>query len=340
MDAPLTRDTAGYRRLVVPLDGSLFAEAALPIAAAIAKESHSTVSLVEVHEPILGEADVSFAMSAGWDEELREGESEYLTRTANRLAQENGIAVETALLDDPVASAIARYVAKVEASLLVMTTHGRTGLSRAWLGSTADWLARFAGVPVLLVHPTKDEEMHGPPAALRHILIPLDGSARAERVLADAIRLGRLQAARYTLVRVVAPIVRALSPYASMGIPMAPDDEGTRRKLEEAKHYLTDVAAQLRRTHGTLYIDTEAIAGEHVADAILTRARAVSANVVAMSTRGRGASRLLLGSVADKILRGFEGAMLLLGPVAARELEDEQHGVRELAEAGRGVTLA
>ncbi|HET7188169.1 MAG TPA: universal stress protein, partial [Gemmatimonadaceae bacterium] len=108
MDAPLTGDTAGYRRIVVPLDGSMFAEAALPIAAAIARESHSTISLVEVHEPILGEADVSFATSTGWDDELRGGENEYLTRTASRLATEGGIAVETALLDDPVASAIAR----------------------------------------------------------------------------------------------------------------------------------------------------------------------------------------------------------------------------------------
>lgn len=334
MDAPLTGDTTGYRRIVVPLDGSMFAEAALPIAAAITRESHSTVSLVEVHEPILGEADVSFAMSAGWDDELREGETEYLTRTAKRLAEESGITVETALLDDPVASAIAAYVAKVEASLLVLTTHGRTGLSRAWLGSTADWLARFAGVPVLLVRPTKDEEMHGLSTTLRHIIVPLDGSERAERVLPDAIRFGRLQAARYTLVRVVAPIVRAFSPYASMGIPMAPDAEETRKKLAEAKQYLTDVAAQLRRRYGTLYIETEAIAGEHVADAILTRARAVSADLVAMSTRGRGASRLLLGSVADKILRGFDGAMLLLGPVAARELDDEQQGARELRIAG------
>lgn len=335
MDAPLTGDTSGYRRIVVPLDGSMFAEAALPVAAAIARESHSTISLVEVHEPILGEADVSFALSAGWDDELREGEHEYLTRTANRLAEENAIPVETALLDDPVASAIAHHVAKVEASLLVITTHGRTGLSRAWLGSTADWLARFAGVPVLLVHPAKDDEAHRPPTTFRHILVPLDGSARAERVLPDAVRLGQLQAARYTLVRVVAPIVRAFTPYASMGIPMAPEEEGTRRVLDEAKQYLTDVAAQLRRKHGTLYIETEAIAGEHVADAVLTRARAVSADVVAMSTRGRGASRLLLGSVADKILRGFDGAMLLLGPVAARELQGEEEGARELAGAAR-----
>ncbi|HET7188281.1 MAG TPA: universal stress protein, partial [Gemmatimonadaceae bacterium] len=273
--------------------------------------------------------------STGWDDELRGGENEYLTRTASRLATEGGIAVETALLDDPVASAIARHVAKVEASLLVITTHGRTGLSRAWLGSTADWLARFASVPVLLVHPTKYEETHRPPRSFRHILIPLDGSPRAERVLPDAIRLGHLQAARYTLIRVVAPIVRAVSPYASMGIPMAPDEAGTRRQLEDAKRYLADVAAQLRRKHGTLYIETEAIAGEHVADIVLTRARTLSADVVAMSTRGRGASRLLLGSVADKILRGFEGAMLLLGPVAARELEDEQQGTRELTAAAR-----
>lgn len=334
MDAPLTGDTSGYRRIVVPLDGSMFAEAALPIAAAVARESHSTVSLVEVHEPILGEADVSFATSAGWDDELREGENEYLTRTATRLTEEHGIAVDTALLDDPVASAIARHVAKVEASLLVITTHGRTGLSRAWLGSTADWLARFAGVPVLLVHPRTDDETPRAPAPFRHILVPLDGSARAERVLPDAIRLGRLQSARYTLVRVVSPIVRALSPYASPGIPMAPDEEGTRRKLVEAKQYLVDVAAQLRSRHGTLYIETEAIAGEHVADAVLSRARAVAADVVAMSTRGRGASRLLLGSVADKILRGFDGALLLLGPVAARELEDEQQSASVLRTAG------
>jgi nucleotide-binding universal stress UspA family protein len=70
-------------------------------------------------------------------------------------------------------------------------------------------------------------------------------------------------------------------------------------------------------------VHTEVIASERTGEALLARAHGGSAEVIALSTRGRGASRLLVGSVADKVLRGFTGAVLALGPAAVRELETD-----------------
>lgn len=73
---------------------------------------------------------------------------------------------------------------------------------------------------------------------------------------------------------------------------------------------------------------------DRAADAILERAHAEGAGVIALSTRGRGASRLLMGSVADKVLRAFTGAMLVRGRVAVRELESDELVIEDESTVG------
>ena len=89
--------------------------------------------------------------------------------------------------------------------------------------------------------------------------------------------------------------------------------------MRRAKDSLEGIAESLRREFAGLDVRTEVVSSDRVAESILDRAQAGNAGVIALSSHGRGASRLLVGSVADKVLRGFSGALLVLGPAAVRE---------------------
>src|SRR5690554_2993968 len=226
--APLSlngKDRDMYRNIMVPLDGSPFGEQALPVAIALARRSAARLHVVHVRtsaaRPVRGRAGIRC-----------DPERDYLNAMAERASEELGESVSFALLADTIAGisysnpprrAIAdvleTYVREHGIDLVVMTTHGRGGLSRAWLGSVADSFIRQATAPVLLIRPEKDPAPMAASTAgrIRHILIPLDGSEAAEAVIGPAVQLGTLTGARYSLFRVVSPV----SAIADYGPPSA-----------------------------------------------------------------------------------------------------------------------
>lgn len=330
METHAIAHTSGYTKIVVPLDGSTLSEAALPVAATIARANHGTIHLARVHTPVVTALDFG-VFPPNFDDELRQAERDYLATAAHIVSSEAKVPAGTQLLDGSVGRAIRAYVEQIGATLVVISTHGRTGLSRMWLGSTTDWLVRFLPVPVLAVRPTGETPAASIP--LDHILVALDGSDRSEAIIPEAVRLGRPRGARFTLLRVVAPVVRELAPYASPTFPPVRDEGRTEELERRAKVYLDGIAESLRRDTG-LEVSTEVVVSDRAADAILDRAHADGAGVIALSTRGRGASRLLVGSVADKVLRAFSGATLARGPVAVREPEEDELAIEEAAAAG------
>lgn len=320
METHAITDHPAYTRIVVPLDGSSLSEAAIPVAVAIARAGHGTIHLARVHAPIVTAVDFGI-LPPNLDDEVRQAERDYLATTAHALSSDATVATGTQLLDGSVGRAIRSYVEQVGATLVVMSTHGRTGLSRMWLGSTTDWLIRFLPVPVLAIRPSGETPER--PVSFEHILVALDGSERSEAILPEAVRLGKVRGARLTLLRVVPPLVRGLAPYTSATIPTVLDERRTIELVERAHGYLEGVAEPLHRESG-LTVETEVVVNDRPADAILERAHSGGVDVIALSTRGRGASRLVLGSVADKVLRAFTGTMLVRGRVAVRELESDE----------------
>ena len=304
-----------YRSLVVPLDGSTFAEQALPVAGAILERSKASLTLLRVHRPLgYGEE----APSGEWDGDLREWESDYLTRAAERMRERYGAKVTTCLLEEPVVGALCDYVRAHETDLVVMSTHGRTGVSRAWLGSVADGIVRQASVPVLMLR-ARAEPAVEPGENGNHLfermILPLDGSRLSEAIVGHAVRLARTFSSEIVLFRVVEPIIARGPEYPlSSPIPVTLLDRDTTKQLEElARKYLDDLAQRLRDEHGVrVCVDVRMF--EHAAPAIIEAANTHRAHVVALSTHGRGASRLFVGSVADKVLRAGPRAVLLYRP--------------------------
>ena len=200
-----------------------------------------------------------------------------------------------------------------------MTTHGRGGFERFWLGSVTDALLRSTHVPLLLVRPDYRTEGTELPR-LDHVLIPLDGSALGEYILQPALALGQLLDADYTLLQVVDPLLLAGPvPYAE---PVDLDPDRTMWRQTEARSYLGDLAAQLSREGRA---QANVVVGG-VVPTILEQVADRPNTVIALATHGHnGVARLLLGSVADKVIRSTTTPVLLVRPeqsaVAEQRLE-------------------
>jgi nucleotide-binding universal stress UspA family protein len=299
--------------IVVLLDGSELAEQAVPVAAALAGRADAELILVHVHAPTPVDpihVEGLPVIDEQWRSLRRKHEQAYLDGARARLAA--GARATTALLEGRVASAVAAHAAERAAQLLVLTTHGRSGFERAWLGSVADELTRVSPVPLLLIRPP------AVPSAtrFRRILVPLDGSPLAESVVDHAIRLAKLEPeAEIVLLEVLPSDATPVLVPASLLGPSGASEERARKQEAAARAYLEGIAARVRSAglRATARIETARAA----AATILETAQSEHADLVALSTHGRsGLLRMALGSVADKVVRGSQTPILLYRPLA------------------------
>jgi nucleotide-binding universal stress UspA family protein len=291
--------------ILVPLDGSDFSEQAIPVAFALAERWHAPLRLARVHVPLTSEvhcADGLVVMDNRRDLEARQRDAAYLEQ---RRATASGAAAETVLLQGPgVPTALARDIGQSGARLVVMTTHGRSGLPRLLLGSVAGELVRRSPAPVLLVRPRAEQA----PGQFRRVLVPLDDTELARSILCHATRVAE-PGAQLVLLTVIEPLSWQSWP-DHMGTP-APDE---REREAAARAWLEETAEPLRALG--FQVETRVSLSRHCAQEILAVAREIDANLVALATHGRsGLVRAALGSVADQVVRGTVVPVLLLHPL-------------------------
>jgi nucleotide-binding universal stress UspA family protein len=255
--------------------------------------------LVLVHTP----APYDGYPDAPWNGARLAMEGAYLDGKADELAREYGITVVPEHVKGAVVPTIVELVQRHKPDLIVMTTHGRTGVSRAWLGSVADTVMRSVDVPVLMLRAAEANASPTKSLAFRRVMIPLDGSARAERIVDAALTVAGSDAT-YVLARAVPPVplvTNFVDPYAV--VPIIPDPDATERSAVEAKEYLLKVAHDLNENAAPAVEEAVAVS-EYTAPTLLAAAKTHNVDLIALATHGRGASRFVFGSVADKILRG------------------------------------
>jgi nucleotide-binding universal stress UspA family protein len=197
-----------YRCILAPVDGTAFGEHALPFAATLARKSGAVLSLVHVHEPVSSPASMeTLAYRGAWNEIVLDQEAGYLEGLAERLARSHSIEVDTRIVEGEVAAALTRYARECGAELVVMATHGRSGLGRLLHHRVTEQLAREIGVPVLHVRPdhADDEPELSEERPLRRVLIPIHGTTGGGPMLDHLFEFGRLFRARFTLLSVVQP---------------------------------------------------------------------------------------------------------------------------------------
>jgi nucleotide-binding universal stress UspA family protein len=297
-----------FKKLLVPLDGSELAEQALAPALTIARSAHGEVILfrVPVMETMLVSAPLPTGVGVLWPTQSLErsrSEAHNYLKALQDDYQQPDLTVRTHMAEGDVASQIVDTAQTAGVDLLVMSTHGYSGVTRWLLGSTAEKVLRSAPCPTLIV---RNE------APLRRMLIPLDGSALAEQALPQALALAGVLNCQVVLLRVVAPVrVEVVE-----GVLVEP---GLANRMQddayvEADKYLKRITETYARPG--LILHAEVRTGPP-ADQILAFAEAAPSDVIAMATHGRtGLRRWVYGSVTEKVLRTAHGSMLVVRPPA------------------------
>jgi len=217
-----------------------------------------------------------------------------------------GVATECLVLHGEPAAGILRVAEEKPHSLIVMSTHGRSGLGRWLYGSVADEVLHSASSPLMLVSAACDNRwsMDRP----FRVLIPLDGSPHSEEALTLVHRFHRPETSELFITRSVDDVTSEISEWND---PEAPFEVP---EIRVAHEYLSDIAEPLRQKGYTVH---QRVSREEPAVAIARFARESGADLVAMATHGRhGASRLILGSVATGTLHRAHIPLLLTRPTA------------------------
>jgi nucleotide-binding universal stress UspA family protein len=301
--------------IMVPLDGTRFAEAALPCALSLAKRDGAALKLAIVWQPMSAIIDTAdwIQQVEAWEKSRRDEGRRYMTEVARRVAEALGRSVSVKYLLGRPDEELARAAEEMKVDLVVMATHGQGPVSRFWLGSVADRYVRRSTVPVLLVRPEEDmpevELAAGKP--FRKILVPLDGSTLAEQALKKSVLAGGKAAeTEITLLAVVGFPVPMATPEGGV---LLDSKELLSAQTEAAESHLSRMADHI--AGWGCKVTTRVIANPITWKSIVDFAATGKYDLIAMATHGRGgAARVLLGSVADKVMRSATVPTLLFHP--------------------------
>jgi nucleotide-binding universal stress UspA family protein len=299
------------RHMLFPTDFSEHAAAAWPYATGLAKEGGAVLHVlhVVVPPPIAASPNGSALVPANLADELLDQARASLEERA-RSARELGVEARTHATLGAASSEIVAYARDQRIGLIVMGTTGRTGLAHVLLGSVTERVVRQAPCPILAVRHSASPERTAPTAAalpqLRRILVPLDGSPLAEAALPGVVALARRHGAEIVLLRVA----------HALALPGPNLVEAQVSVVQEAEAYLAEV---LRRLGAEGVLASSAVRYGRTPEEILDDIRVRRPDLVAMSTHGRtGLTHLLLGSVAEQVLRASPVPVLLFPARALR----------------------
>ncbi len=284
--------------VLIPLDGSRLAERSLAFVPSLSRLDGFNLTLVSVVNP---EEDVSMlAESEASDREANVLQT-YLHEIAADMHKHHNIQVATEVLKGNPAEAILERLHAGKTDLLVVSTHGRSGISRWRIGSVADKLIRGAGCETLVVGPragdTEGWLEAGAVPPFKKILLPVDGSDLAEQALATVQRYAGAFESEVHVVRVIN--LTAYGDGLMMESSYTPQLIDTLQ--EAATEYVAGIAKRIRAPGG---VHTEVLVGSP-AMSLEMYAEKAAIDLVIMTTHGRGGlARAALGSITDRLLGG------------------------------------
>lgn len=306
-----------FHHILVPLDGSVRAERALPVAAQIARAAGGSLLLVRVvSSPIDYSGGLSPVpvMNEQIIESVMQVAADYLKATASQPSLA-GIEIATEVLFGFPTQELSESARAHGSDLIVLCSHGRTGLTRWALGSVAHTLVHQSTVPVLVL---RKAEALAPPQRGPAIctLVPLDGSALAEAALAPAQALTEALAAPGRGALHLVQVVKAFQSTAAEGFV----DELNEEAFQLARSYLAAVARRVESevTERTPEVTSAVVRAPDVVSALLDVAEQEGTggcDLIAISTHGRGGlERWVMGSVTQRLLNASRLPVLVVRP--------------------------
>lgn len=290
--------------ILVPLDGSSLAECVLPHVIALAATRGAGVTLLHVLEE-QGEQSQTH-LASPFDAQLANVAARaYLAEVAQRLSRA-GILVETAMVSGPAAIEIVTYAQQNDVDLIVMSTHGESGLSGWNMSSVVEKVAARAYRSMMIVRAYTATSEEGDIVAYRRLLVPLDGSQRAECVLPVAISLARVHNARLVLAHVL------LKPGVPDPLWAGEEELGLLGQLAGHRQRRAERYVEGVRERFSLDADVELQVSADVPSALQALCDERACDLMMMSAHGHsGSPRRTYGSVATSLI-GYSSMPLLI----------------------------
>ncbi len=305
-----------YTRILAPLDGSATSEQVLPYTRALATSLSLPVTLLYAVEPeeitIPRILNPSLHMEEMVDHRIRHARN-YADPIAEGLKRA-GIRVDLEFPQAEPATAIVEEAGKDPGTLITMSSHGRSGLARWWMGSVTDKVLHLTDNPMVVIRAVAQPQ-RAPENKFERIIVPVDGSDLAEEILPHVVFLA-------STMGLVVDLVQANPSrdeyYRSMSIGpnevarATPTYESYIEAVDaESAAYLADLKSRLTQ-QGLPTVEVQLLHGP-AAETISDLATATSNSLVAMTTHGRsGVGRLVLGSVAERVVRQSGDPVLLV----------------------------
>lgn len=314
-----------FQRIIVPLDGSDRAEQAVPVAARLARAGGGSVVLLKVLTPLMDLSWPVQGLPTPMEDQAAEHQvtTDYLLQIAASEALQ-GVETTIKVIDGLATTAILDAVRDQQADIIVLSSHGRTGMKRWAMGSVAQHVARYSPVPVLVLHKESRGLRHAPHPV--RVMVALDGSALAESALMPAVQLSTALSAPFPgalhLIRIL-----PFTPIFNTG----QDNDRIRVREQEildAQTYLHEIQQRLFAKNLDLYITTSFAINPDVANALMNiaemgeeeglNATTTPSDILALATHGRsGPIRWMTGSVTERVLGATTLPLLIVHPLQA-----------------------
>ncbi len=297
-----------FKKIAVPLDGSALAEKALPFAIQLANTMNAGLLLLRATKvpSLLTDTPAHELEYLETSEAYLESVKKSITNPTlkNHIEEER---LETLVVYGDTVAEIVEITPFEKADLVVMTTHGRSGLSRMVMGSVAKKVLRQSQLPVIVLRPESldtsqmvEETLIDEGPVTKSIVVTLDGTPDAEVILEPAIELAQELEATIYLLEVVVPSIPVEYGAGFYGIGFDLDAD-TRHRIETSRAYLAKLQAQLNEKG--INCATVVKVG-NAATEIVEYANAIKTSLIAMATHARGTvGEFLIGSVADEVVR-------------------------------------
>jgi len=298
-----------FKKILVPTDFSEFSQYALKYACAFAKVSGGSIECVHIVDTTFASTGGVYAPAASLEKSLDAVRAQAKKELDHFVRKEHllGVELKAHLREGVAADEIIKLADEIHADLVIIPSHGRSGLDRLVFGSVCDKVLRLAKVPVLVVkHPEHEALAADGSLSLKRILCPIDFSAFSHSALPAATELAK----QFGATLVLAHIADARFDYPEWNAQIALNN--TQYLVEAAKENLARTAKELAGVKTEIHVS---VGVPHHAIVDLTRYGKI--DLVLMPTHGRkGIAHALLGSVTERVARGANCPVLVVRPKA------------------------
>jgi nucleotide-binding universal stress UspA family protein len=301
--------------ILVPMDGSLLAECVLPHAVAIARAFDAKVILLRVLEKNQASEKVQLFDLVNWQIN-KTGVKLYLEKISARL-QKSGLRIETAVLEGLVAESITEYAQSQGMKLIILSSHGRSGLSQWGISSVTQKIIFSAPTSVLIIRAHQPVASESIERQYTRIVVPLDGSQRAENVLPMVTLLARFHQSRIHIVHVVkTPEMARQMPLAREDVDLS--DRIVARNRAEAVRYLDQM--RLRSPLDGIDVQTHLLTSDNAATVLHELVEQEHIDMVALSAHGySGNNQWPYGSMVNNFILYSKVPLLIVQDLPAKE---------------------